>query len=99
MARIMPPPRGPLEPVAGIVKLIIWAAKINAPRTPIIGTLCSSRFFLSFLALKAVRPAAAGPKGPPPAGGNHAPGRGLGGISSWFCHYSIFDVQLVSKVL
>ena len=38
-ASISPPARCPLEPVPGIVKLIIWAANTNAPITPISGTL------------------------------------------------------------
>src|SRR5450759_3939971 len=36
------PPRWPLEPVPGSWKLIIWAAKTKAPRTPIKGTRRSS---------------------------------------------------------
>ena len=31
-------PRCPLDPVSGIVKLIIWAAKMKVPRTPMSGT-------------------------------------------------------------
>ena len=42
MARIIPPPRCPLDPVPGIVKLIIWLAKMKAPRTPIRGIVRSS---------------------------------------------------------
>ena len=41
-ARIIPPPRCPLDPVPGIVKLIICAAKMKAPRTPIRGIVRSS---------------------------------------------------------
>ncbi len=39
----------PLEPVTGMVKLIICAAKINAPITPIRGMVLLSMFSLSFL--------------------------------------------------
>ena len=39
----IPPTRWPLEPVPGIEKFIIWAAKTKAPITPISGTMCSSR--------------------------------------------------------
>ena len=45
-----PPPRWPEEPVPGIVKLIICAAKMKAPSTPISGTLWSSSVFLILLA-------------------------------------------------
>jgi len=47
-ARIIPPPRCPLEPVPGIVKLIIWEAKMKAPRTPMRGIFRSSSRSLSF---------------------------------------------------
>ena len=36
---IIPPHKCPEEPVPGMVKLIIWAAKTKAPMTPITGTL------------------------------------------------------------
>ncbi len=68
IARIIPPPKCPLEPVPGIEKLIIWAAKMNAPRTPMSGALLSSMFSLSFLALYAVRPAVTAHIVPPTAG-------------------------------
>jgi hypothetical protein len=42
IARIIPPPRWPLEPVVGMVKLIICAAKMKAPRTPMRGTVFPS---------------------------------------------------------
>ena len=47
-ARIIPPPRCPLDPVPGIVKLIIWEAKMKAPSTPISGIFRSSRCSFSF---------------------------------------------------
>ncbi len=37
----MPPTIWPLEPVPGIEKLIIWAAKTKAPITPMSGTMRS----------------------------------------------------------
>ena len=40
-ASSIPPPMWPLEPVAGIVKFIICAAKTNAPATAIIGSFFS----------------------------------------------------------
>jgi hypothetical protein len=45
----MPPAMCPLEPVPGMVKLIIIAAKINAPMTPIRGIVLLSIFSFSFL--------------------------------------------------
>ena len=48
IARIIPPPRCPLDPVPGIVKLIIWEAKMKAPSTPISGIFRSSRCSFSF---------------------------------------------------
>jgi hypothetical protein len=39
----------PLEPVPGIVKLIIMAAKINAPITPISGIVLLSILSFNFL--------------------------------------------------
>ena len=59
MARIIPPPRCPLEPVPGIVKLIICAAKMKAPSTPIRGIVLSS--IRSFSFFDAYPPAATDP--------------------------------------
>lgn len=56
IASIMPPPICPLDPVAGMVKLIICAAKMNAPRTPIRGIICSSICFFSLEAQYVIRP-------------------------------------------
>jgi hypothetical protein len=47
--KIMPPPMCPLEPVPGMVKLIIMAAKMNAPITPINGIVLLSIFSFNFL--------------------------------------------------
>src|SRR5674476_1389352 len=51
MARISAPPRCPLEPVPGIAKLSIWAAKTKAPATPINGILLSSSSLRTLRAL------------------------------------------------
>lgn len=45
-----PPTMCPLEPVPGIEKLIICAAKMKAPITPIKGTMFSWGLFLTFFA-------------------------------------------------
>ncbi len=72
IARIIPPPRWPLEPVAGMLKLIIWAAKMNAPRTPINGARASSGDSFSFFAEYAVSPAVTAHIAPPTAGESNA---------------------------
>jgi hypothetical protein len=68
MERISPPPRWPLDPVPGIVKLIIWAAKINAPRTPMRGIFPSSRSCLIFDEHREMRVAVTVHRTPPVTG-------------------------------
>ena len=51
MASISAPPRWPLEPVPGMAKLSICAAKTKAPATPISGILLSSRSLRTLRAL------------------------------------------------
>ena len=68
MANRSPPPMWPLEPVTGIEKLTIWAAKTKAPSTPIIGTRRSSRAFATRRAQYAIPPALAAQQAPPTAG-------------------------------
>ena len=58
----MPPTKWPLDPVPGIEKLIIWAAKTNAPMTPISGTMrslspsASRRSFFACFTFQAATP-------------------------------------------
>ena len=68
IARRSPPPRCPLDPVPGMAKLTIWAAKTNAPSTPMRGTRRSSGSFLS------ARGQAGEARGGGPHGARH-PGR------------------------
>src|SRR3990172_760039 len=71
-ARIMPPPRWPLDPVPGIEKLIIGAANTNAAATPMRGAVRSS---IRFPTLREHHPTAAvvpAQKVPPTAGESRA---------------------------
>ena len=58
----MPPTKWPLDPVPGIEKLIIWAAKTNAPMTLISGTMrslspsASRRSFFACFTFQAATP-------------------------------------------
>ena len=58
----------PLEPVPGIAKLIIWAAKINAAKTPISGTLRSSASRANLPDPWAIKPDETSHIAPPTAG-------------------------------
>jgi hypothetical protein len=51
IARSSAPTRCPLEPVPGMAKFSIWAAKTKAPATPISGILLSSSSFRTLRAL------------------------------------------------
>ena len=53
---IIPPQRWPLEPVPGMVKLIICAAKTNAPITPITGIFFGSLSRRTFFTEKPAAP-------------------------------------------
>jgi hypothetical protein len=72
MASIIPPPKCPLEPVPGIVKLIICAAKMKAPRTPMRGIIFSSISSLSFFAQNPRVPNVPAQKVAPTAGESNA---------------------------
>ena len=67
-ANSIPPPMWPLEPVPGIAKFIICAAKTNAPITPMSGTRAGSKFSFSLRALFQSSPALAAIMTPPTAG-------------------------------
>jgi hypothetical protein len=72
IARIIPPPRWPLDPVPGIVKLIIWDAKMNAPTTPIRGIFRSSRLSRSFREACPIVPIVPAQRVAPTAGDSNA---------------------------
>ena len=68
MARIIPPPRCPLDPVPGIVKLIICEAKMKAPSTPIRGIVRSSSCSFSFFDAYPIAPIVPAHNAPPRRG-------------------------------
>ena len=72
IASSRPPPRWPLDPVPGILKLIICAANRNAPSTPISGTRRSSPSRRTWREHQATVAAVTTPIVPPTAGESSA---------------------------
>jgi hypothetical protein len=84
IVRISPPPRCPLDPVPGIEKLIICAAKMKAPSTPIMGTRSSRRVCFTLLAHKAISPPDTAHNAPPTAGETKASAMCMLGLPLFF---------------